>query len=60
MNSWIVVCKECNSEYVPGMGTCNCKKEKKWNDKCENGIDKCICAKYNVKCVLQVWKEAKE
>lgn len=27
MISWIVVCKECNLEYVPGMGICKCKEE---------------------------------
>jgi hypothetical protein len=30
------------------------------NEKCENGIEKCICAKYTVKCVLEVWKESEE
>ena len=29
------------------------------NKECENGIDKCICAKYTVKCLLQIWKEGK-
>lgn len=24
---------------------------------CENNIKKCICKKYNVKCLLKVWNE---
>ena len=24
---------------------------------CEHGVAKCICKNYNVKCVLQIWKE---
>lgn len=26
MISWVIVCDKCNSEYVPGLGICTCKK----------------------------------
>ena len=27
------------------------------NKDCENNIQKCICKIYNVKCVLEIWKD---
>ena len=36
----------------------NKKGRKKMNNKaCKNNIQKCICQDYNVKCVLEIWKE---
>ena len=27
------------------------------NKGCKNNIQKCICQDYNVKCLLQIWRE---